>query len=110
MRISEMANGTFLGGVSLWECATRGYMVFSIFGRELVSLSMLFMAAERIFVVLSIGTYRLYATPVARFVAVAICLLVCLISILIMFLTSYYDSRIEVEDDKYCGISGRLLK
>ncbi|CAJ0599956.1 unnamed protein product, partial [Cylicocyclus nassatus] len=110
MRISEMANGTFLGGVSLWECATRGYMVFSIFGRELVSLSMLFMAAEKVFAVLSIGTYRLYATPVARFVAVAICLLVCLISILIMFLTSYLDSRVEVEDDKYCGISGSVTE
>ncbi|KAL6728428.1 hypothetical protein Aduo_010202 [Ancylostoma duodenale] len=110
MRIAEMASGTFSGGISLWGCARKGYMVFRIYGTELVSLTMLVMAAEKVFAVLFTIVYRRYATNRARFTAALICLLVCLVSLITMFLTSYFDPRADVQEDKYCGISGSVVE
>ncbi|KAK6739783.1 hypothetical protein RB195_008339 [Necator americanus] len=105
-----MAAGTFTGGTSLWGCASRGYMVFRIYGTELVSLTMLIMAAEKVFAVLFTVIYRRYATNRARFSAAFACLLICLLSLITMFLTSYFDPRVSVQEDKYCGISGSVVE
>ncbi|VDM75324.1 unnamed protein product [Strongylus vulgaris] len=110
MRIGQMATGTFSGGTSLWGCASRGYMVFRIYGTELISVSMLIMSAEKAIAVLFIVPYRRYATNKARFITAAVCLLVCLFSLGTMFCTSYFDNRAEVQEDKYCGISGRACE
>ncbi|RCN39312.1 hypothetical protein ANCCAN_14750 [Ancylostoma caninum] len=110
MRVAEMASGTFSGGTSLWGCASKGYMVFRIYGTELVSLTMLVMAAEKVFAVMFTIVYRRYATNRARFTAALTCLLVCLLSLITMFLTSYFDPREEVQEDKYCGISGSVVE
>ncbi|KAK6041442.1 hypothetical protein COOONC_21053 [Cooperia oncophora] len=106
MRLSQMAAGTFIGGTSIWGCASRGYMVFRIYGTELVSVAMFTMAAEKVFAVLFTVTYRRYATNETRFVAAAVCLAVCLVSLIVMFLTSYFAPRTIVQEDIYCGISG----
>ncbi|KAL6728652.1 hypothetical protein Aduo_010404 [Ancylostoma duodenale] len=110
MRIIEKANGTFWGGISLWECICKGYMVFRIYGTELASLTMFIMAVEKAFAVSFTMTYRRYATDKARFAAALSCLLVCLLCLIIMFLTSYFDPREVVQDDKYCGISGSVVE
>ncbi|KAK5965274.1 hypothetical protein GCK32_021436, partial [Trichostrongylus colubriformis] len=57
MRLAQMAAGTFFTGTSLWGCASRGYMVFRIYGTELVSLTMLTMSAEKVFAVLFTVSY-----------------------------------------------------
>ncbi|EYC27100.1 hypothetical protein Y032_0009g525 [Ancylostoma ceylanicum] len=110
MRIIEKTNDTFSGGISLWECTGKGYMVFRIYGTELASLTMFVMAAEKAFAVSFTMIYRRYATDTARFAVALACLLVCLLLLLTMFLTSYLDSREVVQDDKYCGISGSVVE
>ncbi|RCN31450.1 hypothetical protein ANCCAN_22760 [Ancylostoma caninum] len=71
---------------------------------------MLVMAAEKVFAVMFTIVYRRYATNRARFTAALTCLLVCLLSLITMFLTSYFDPREEVQEDKYCGISGSVVE
>ncbi|EYC27105.1 hypothetical protein Y032_0009g528 [Ancylostoma ceylanicum] len=110
MRIVEIAYGTFYGGTSLWECARKGYMVFRIYGTELASLTMLVMAAEQACAVSFTMIYRTYGTDRARFTAALACLLVCLLSLITMFLTSYFDPRKQVQEDKYCGVSGSVVE
>ncbi|KAL6728654.1 hypothetical protein Aduo_010405 [Ancylostoma duodenale] len=51
MRIAEVDAGTFSQEVSLWGCTSKGYMMLRIYGTELVSLTMLVMATEKVFAV-----------------------------------------------------------
>lgn len=105
-RLTEMSSGTFDGGTSLWGCIQRGYVISRIFGTELVSLTMLTMAVEKVFAVLFTVHYRRYATEKVRLTAAIGCVAFCTGSTIVMVLTSYFDSRTVVQEDKYCGISG----
>ncbi|WKX99630.1 hypothetical protein Q1695_014482 [Nippostrongylus brasiliensis] len=109
-RLVEMASGTFDTDTSLWDCARKGYMVFRIFGTELVSITMLIMTSEKVLAVLFTVHYRRYATDRVRFCGALGCLVICLASLTTMFLTSYFDPRKVVQTDQYCGVSGSAVE
>ncbi|EYC27108.1 hypothetical protein Y032_0009g529 [Ancylostoma ceylanicum] len=56
-RMAEIEAGTFSEEISLWGCTSKGYMMLRIYGTELASLTMLVMAAEKLFAVFLPLTY-----------------------------------------------------
>ncbi|RCN38492.1 hypothetical protein ANCCAN_15594 [Ancylostoma caninum] len=54
-------------------------------------------------------TSRHYVTNTARFIAALACLLICLLSLTTMILTSFFNPRNVIQQNKYCGISGSVV-